>query len=339
MPRKEFATQNKRKVATRNLLSVMSLFIVNVAAAQYSYTPYADARNENLPREDAKLLREIEKTFRTITVYSPDVSTSRDVDSFWDNIRAQTPSYNEYMYKIEAENRFAIKVRKEFYKTMPPFVHPAEASPRVAFLSGSEDPLSDIMERDSYYLNSSVDPYGNIEITTGLLEILEQDEITAILAHETAHHKLKHIERENYNHKKRERSNEIVAGIAAGVSAAANGYAAGASGTNVDYNAIHWQTESFFESAKDGALRYKFYTSRENELEADIAAIRFLQYNGIAPITYVHALEKIMSYSFDQTDSTGVRTNSRNAYDTHPSLLFRIKALYCILEEEGIAGM
>lgn len=323
----------------RNLLSVIFLLVGNIAAAQYRYTPYADARTENMSKQEAKLLKEIEKTFEKITVYSSDLSTCHDVDSFWDYIRAQTPSYKEYTDKIAAENRFAMKVRREFYKGLLPFVPPAEVSPQIAFLSGSKDRLSDISEIDRYYLNSNVDPYGNIEITSGLLEILDQDEITAILAHETAHHKLKHIETGNYTHKKRERSNNVAAIIGAGVSAAASGYAAGVSGENVDYYALTQQTELFLEGAKDGALRYKFYISRENELEADIATIRFIQFNGMDPVKYVSALEKILNYSFDPADNVGVRTNNRNAYDSHPSLLFRIKALYCILSEEGIVDM
>lgn len=316
------------------IISISFMIAGNSVSAQYRYTPYADARNEGMPRKEAKPLKEIEKTLGTITIYSPNISHCEDVDSFWNYIRSQTVLYNEYTGKIAVGNKFAVKTRDNFFKDISDITTSSELSFLIEYLSGTTDPLSSISEVDSYDLNASVGPDGNIEITSGLLYILNRDEITGVLAHETAHHKLKHIEIGYYAHKKRERSNNIVAAIGAGVSAAADGYAAGMSGTSVDYNKISRQTESFMDAAREGALRYRYYISRENELEADIAAMRFLQFKGIDPISYIRALEKIINYEDELNNNVGIRTNSRNIYDTHPSLQFRITALYCILSKE-----
>lgn len=318
-----------------SLIYICFLISGNSVSAQYIYTPYTDARNKGVSKKHAKPLKEIEKTLQTIKVYNPDITHCEDIDSFWCYIQNQTNDYNNYTHKIAIKNKFAIKTRDNLLRNIYNPVGSSELSFLTEYLSGRNNPLISIVEINSSTLNASVGPHGNIEITTGLLSILELDEITGILAHETAHHKLKHIEIGNYAHKKRERSNNTLAIIGAGVSAAADGYAAGMSGTNVDYNKISRRTESFMDAAREDALKYRYYISRENEVEADIAAMRFLQFRGINPINYINALEKIITFGNVHINISGIRSNNSNIYDTHPSLRFRIAILYSILLKES----
>lgn len=116
------------------------------------------------------------------------------------------------------------------------------------------------------------------------------------------------------------------------VVAASEGYSAGVDGRTVNTAYIDMQTNNLFDAAKKGALKYKALYSRENEMEADIAATRFLQYNGLNPYALASALKKMADYTEEERIS-GIKGRYTNEYDTHPSLMFRYKALMWLLDE------
>lgn len=170
-------------------------------------------------------------------------------------------------------------------------------------------------------------PDGNIIITNQLLKLLEPDELIGILAHEVAHYLLDHALINSFKFQKRERNNEIIAGVVSATYVGVTTWAQ-AQGAYNDEKAARQAWEdvnktiiSLFYAAKEDAILYKYKYSREQEIEADILAYRFLQYMGISPIKYINALKKLRDNSPERMPSL---------FDDHPSTSYRINLLLCL---------
>lgn len=69
--------------------------------------------------------------------------------------------------------------------------------------------------------------------------------------------------------------------------------------------------------AGDNALKYRYKYSREQEVEADIIAYRFLEYMGLGGENYINALRAIGYENDAYYDDTS----------SHPTTEFRVKLL------------
>ncbi len=353
-------------MAMRNLLLITFLFITSIASAQYRYTPYTDARDSGMSRKEAKPLKEVEKTLKRVTVYKPDMSHCLDVDAFWSDLRQQTKEYSKYIKKITKGNKFAVKTRNALYENQSAFessdvailVHYLSETTDsvlqqifkypissynpalVNYFSGSTDPVhafSVLLDIDDADMNVQVWPCGNIDITYGLLTLLDSDEIIGVIAHEVAHYKLKHIELGYYTQAKRKRSNDTWAAIGAGFAAVAVGvmaYGVAADvGVQMDYDVINPLLElglSVEQATAANATKYHAFISRWHEVEADIAAMRFMQWSGIAPAKYIGMLEKLKDSKYDAINYV-VSEDSQSPKNTPPSMEHRIAVLKSIL--------
>lgn len=175
-----------------------------------------------------------------------------------------------------------------------------------------------------------------IGINTGLLTAkgMTLETLIGIAAHEYAHASLFHIMRHCYADMKRKRRNKILAGVTAGLTAASKGIEIFTNATlgiqstiDVDekYNVAF---QNIDRSYHEDLRKYHYSYSREQELEADLVAYRFLEWAGLDGQNYIEAL-KIMasnnpeSYYADE-DSTHPSINDRIAFlnyvKSHPEI-------------------
>ena len=166
--------------------------------------------------------------------------------------------------------------------------------------------------------NAFCTPGGDIYIYTALAQKLTGDwpMIYGVCAHEAAHYYLKHSARQKWADYRRQKKNKIIAGVALGVSAAAltaTSVAVGGSySPNMAGNVIDMCSDVLAISTLDSNL-YHFKFSREEELEADIIAYRFLEFVGVDPANYIRALETL------GTESDAFY----NKWSDHPTITFR----------------
>jgi len=170
--------------------------------------------------------------------------------------------------------------------------------------------------------NAFATPRGDIYLYSSLLKQLDYDEmmIAAVSAHEAAHYYLKHSVRQRWIDRKNERKNNIWAGVAIGLmvtAEVANAYASGYAnpyGRNRYDSQLAENIVDIISIAKYSSALSHFKYSREEELEADIVAYRFLEFIGEDPRIYMKALAAL-----------GLETDSfYNDWSDHPSINYRI---------------
>lgn len=167
-------------------------------------------------------------------------------------------------------------------------------------------------------MNAFSTPDGEIYIYTGLLrDGIGFVEVLGACAHEMAHYLLQHAYVHAYTVAKRQNRNEIIGSIAAGVSIAAAGYAE-ANGVQQDWNTVNNNVNNIFISALVDTNKFGYKYSREQELEADIIAFRFLEAMGYDGGRYIHLLDVLAK------NSPSLVTSDT---DDHPSTSFRIELL------------
>ena len=175
--------------------------------------------------------------------------------------------------------------------------------------------------------NASTYPTGFIAINTGLIEKLATMEIVAVLAHEIQHFIGKHSLNRIYAIRKKERNNKVWAEIGGAVAATAYAYAGAVNSqyTSTPNNQyaknIILASGAFDSDAYLATSRYKMRYSREQEIEADIAAYRFMQFIGADPKIWIGVLDKIAAME-------GYKKTSKK--NDHPSAVFRKKILLAI---------
>lgn len=159
-----------------------------------------------------------------------------------------------------------------------------------------------------------------------------QQLLLGICAHEMTHYLCQHSLVELWQTYKKERSNQIWGGIAAGLYVAGMSAAAvatsysGSSYSDSFYNNIGRTGTQLFEAIADASHYYKFKYSRSQEIEADITAYRFCEAIGIGGYSYIMALQLI----FDD----GVVIMKTRKSDTHPTLTYRIELLKHLFNKE-----
>lgn len=180
-------------------------------------------------------------------------------------------------------------------------------------------------------VNAYSTPDAIILLNSGLLNKMETfEKIYAVVGHELAHYALGHVLQKLYAVKKKEKRNQIMAGVASGIQAA--GTAVGQALYSDNSDAGRKARQQAWQDVSDGLYknlewatidaygRYHLKYSRNQELEADIASYRFLQWIGEDPIYMIKMLELLgeSEPKIDQKDSD------------HPSAQFRINVLKAI---------
>lgn len=158
-------------------------------------------------------------------------------------------------------------------------------------------------------------------LTTALLDQkgVNYNILLGYIAHEFAHGALLHRIRRLYAEAKERRKNQLLGGVAAGlnaVAAGANAYTAGMAGTSYDNSPYLDAIENIGNEIKISTLKYSFKYSREQEIEADLFAYRFLENLGCAE-EFINGL-RILGTQYDILYSE---------YSDHPTISQRINFL------------
>ena len=122
-----------------------------------------------------------------------------------------------------------------------------------------------------------------------------------------------------YAEAKERRKNELLGGIAVGLNVlavGANAYTAGMTGTSYDNTPYLDAIENIGNEIKISTLKYSFKYSREQEIEADLFAYRFLENLGCAE-EFINGL-RILGTQYDVIYSE---------YSNHPTISERINFL------------
>lgn len=167
--------------------------------------------------------------------------------------------------------------------------------------------------------NAFTTPDGYIYINSGAMDKTEQHHnmLYGIVAHEIAHYVFKHMLVHEYNVLKRQRANNIFAGISTLAIGAANMVGA-ANGAPQDTARQRKSYQEIIDGANEWTAAYKYRYGREEELASDIVAYRFLEWMGEDPNDYIKMLE-IMG--------EGWLDKETDRYDDHPSPKDRIEIL------------
>ena len=175
--------------------------------------------------------------------------------------------------------------------------------------------------------NASTYPTGLIFLNTGLIEKLDTMEIVAVLAHEIQHFVGKHSLNHIYAANKKERNNKMWAELGGALAATAVAYSGAYNSTYSSSNNAQYQQNvllaghAFDKDAYLATSNYKMRYSREQEIESDIAAYRFLQFIGADPNIMTRVLDKIA------TMEGGKKTSKK---DDHHSATYRKNILLAI---------
>ena len=171
---------------------------------------------------------------------------------------------------------------------------------------------------DDNTLNACALPNGQIFINGGLFGIMNYPEIIGVVSHEIAHVILEHQLAHEYMMLKKTQNLEIAYGIMMGVNTAAAGFGA-ANGVKTDWDNVNKINQGLAESPSRYVNElYTFKYSREQEVEADIVAYRFLDFMCDGGEYYISALQKLSS------------EDEKIFYDKqcdHPTIAFRVNLL------------
>ena len=184
-----------------------------------------------------------------------------------------------------------------------------------------------------YYLNyedanAFCTPQTNVYVYEGLLNTLPEDKFyvcfMGILAHEFTHGLLHHALVRQYKIAKKERQQELIAGIATGLAVYHNNYSK-TRGTKSMIPDTRDVISKVHIWARKETLRYQFKYSKEMEYQADIVAFRFLDWIGVGGEVFIEALQSINDPFADSND-----------YSDHPSTSERISLLKYLCTQKRI---
>lgn len=286
--------------------------------------------------------------------------------NFWNAISENDETFQKLCHDLEKEKSMALKAQKSIAEMAA--IDNAYNNP---ICIQSYDSLMTIL-KDGLYANSPdmsisafgvipyyspnafASPFGKIFITDLMLERQNYDynRLLGLAAHEMCHYILQHTFTRYYALNKRERRNTIIAAIGTTVVTAAHIYGAAKTaeaGITLDVGpAIADAANDFNNAAKAATENYHYEYSREQELQADIVAYRFLEWCGIGGEHYIEALKALQSRYSDiqESESDHPTTKYRielleyiHSGEYEPTMEKRYERMWCFLHNHGYNGL
>lgn len=279
-------------------------------------------------------------TYDNLSYYNP--------SAFWFEIQTENTSYKELNTALNKQKRpgtlsTALSqlnsnkslVENGLYLCKPFDVGDLEKT-LESTLCGNKSFLKELRVYPAEYANAFATPFGEIYLTTGLVHKFhfKKEMLLGVCAHEATHYICQHSVVALWKQAKKEKKNEILAGIAVGLNTLAQGAAAiyGAS-NGVQYDDSYWENvkeinNNLVQSFQDDTYYFQFKYGRSQELESDIVAYRFLEHIGIGGYAYIMALQLLgdgESYVKAEKDSD------------HPTINFRVGLLKYLFNKEHMA--
>ena len=179
--------------------------------------------------------------------------------------------------------------------------------------------------------NAACSGEGMIYITTGLLDLLNRDEIAGVLAHEVAHGARQHLE-ENRNETGKRAATLLDAKQVRATYEAARAAAERQISTQSRQDALESARRTYERAMEDILLRakqhqaYQEFKPKTDERQADVIGIKYAVEAGFSADGILHALEKLQAANFHKYGTISLLGGT-----THPPIGERIKALRDIL--------
>ena len=289
--------------------------------------------------------KSFEKIIKKYDVASMLQTKSRQPEDFWRQLSKNHEGLSAYVKALARRKSSAVKAANDVAMALG--LVESEYSRLYIFKNDTIDTYTreisnDIMGVDANKINIHIaygeipnafcTPRGDIYIYTSLFDRIDYDwrMLYGICAHEIAHYYLKHTERQKWADEKRAKKNRILAGIAIGLNAAAevtNAYVAGYSGYK--YESHFAETcQNILSIAQYDNQMYHFKYSREEELEADIIAHRFLEFVGVDPAYYARALASLGNEN----------DNYYSDWSDHPTIGYRVSLLTYLKEKYPLSN-
>lgn len=304
---------------------------------------------QNLFSQEEKQYKEYRKLLEKYDVHIHNKvpsNVSENSDVFWNYVLENNVEYKKFhssysRYKKSIIAKFNEKVEEQSYlyneqNGLYDYAPDSIMTAVKSILTGENlhKKLRKIYIQNTSDYNAFSTPDGIIAITDGLDRHINFSELMGVFAHETAHYLLDHALIHSFKSQKKERNYNLIAGALAVTNAGANAWAQAQGGYDEKTSKESWEdvnkiAQSLFDGAKESSILYKYKYSREQEIEADILAYRFLEFAGLSPSSYIDVLKKLMSLS--PADMT-------SPYRDHPSFSFRIGLLKYmeLLDKNGV---
>ncbi len=282
--------------------------------------------------------KEYEKLIKKYDIDSL-AKTANTIEEFWEYSRNRNERFAKFFIDSQKKKKATVKANQElslaFSQARPyiknlPYVTSGSTDTLQAYLLDDLGVLSLFPATSIYIVDEDEEfnafslPDGRIFIETG---ILLEDEMTyygllGICAHEFAHFLFQHVLVNNYETIKAQKKNAIIAGVVAAVETGASIYGMmnGVRDDNLGESII-----TQLESPNIEAEKFRFKYSREQEIEADIVAFRFLDFIGVGGEYYIKTLELLDKLTIEYYGETD-----------HPSTKFRIGLLEYMREHPQI---
>ena len=253
-------------------------------------------------------------------------------DLFWDAVWRNNENLSKLHEALSKKKKLAQNAQKDLYSAAlfsADYYNNLQLDADLQYIADTL--INDVGVKDVFpdaklyviydnYPNAFSCPEGRLYLNSGLIlhEGISIEGLLGICAHETAHFLLQHSLSMAYAYRKKKRNNQIIAGVTSTVGVAASAYAIanGAAGQETLDN-LGEMIESNIIWAENDALKYRYKYSREQEIEADIIAYRFLEYMGLDGDNYINAL-KAIGYENDAY---------YNETSDHPTTEFRVGLL------------
>ncbi|MCD8296643.1 MAG: M48 family metalloprotease [Prevotella sp.] len=282
----------------------------------------------NIEKEYVKLIQE----------YDIDslAKTADNVNEFWNIVVTNNPRF-AYLFKaLNDSTHFAKKAYRKVHENDEEIELFKQSISSISeyndVLDKLQKDLGDYAKLNMYVIdmgeiNASADYEGNMLLDKNLFvdDDFTYEMVLGICAHETAHYLLQHQLAAEYKIAKYDRKNKIIAGVSAGLDSTSAMVAAVIGGVKSD--GLEERVDNYIDSAIKDTERFKYEYSREQEIEADIIAFRFLDYIGVGGDKYIAALEvlkrKTIEFSSDKSDhpSTQFRINILKYMQAHPEIV------------------
>ncbi len=254
---------------------------------------------------------------------------------FWISLIENNESFSTFKEEIEtskrkeAQNiiakipRFIPKYRKEVITECDEFI--SDIVHKVGKTNGLEICVIEDSSPNAFCAYS--DEGMVVAIASGLLSAkgITENMIIGAVAHEYAHSCLLHILQSELAYNKRQRRNNALKAISAGLIAVEAGVSAytnttiGAGTHDVNYEECVNELE---RKASNDLFKFYYTYSREQEFEADLIAYRFLEWAGYDGANYIEVLKLLEA----NTTFTELEIEEQ-IDDTHPTLRDRIAFL------------
>ena len=241
--------------------------------------------------------------------------------TFWNAITQNNADFQKNAKRFDNPKGLAEQARSEVmgsaerYRLLRKLHRPTEAEQELCnniryLMLGDEKSEMEFEITDDPEPNAYCTPDGYVCIYLGMVERLMADVslMSGIIAHEIAHYKYKHALILRYKTLKKDRENAIGAAF----QHAGEGF--------LNLPDKEQRIQNIYDNAAQQTAQYHFKYSRDEELEADIVAYRFLDWMGIDP----NNMDKALRASFPIGASL---ENEADEYDDHPTTKFRLGVL------------